>query len=407
MTCTSFFAMRNLTKKAKEVQAMAHCSTVFNQIVRHLPRSRFEKFVREHNGDYRIRGFTCWKLFLCHIFAQLSGTDSLRDLETTFRSRPRGLYHLGLDGFSRSTMADANETRDASIYEKMFGQLVAMAQSQAPGHKFKFKNRLYSLDSSTISLCLSMFRWAKFRTRKGALKLHTLLDHRGHLPSALVITDGKGADITAARRFHFEPDSILVIDRGYVDYCWLYQLTLQGVWWVTRFKKRMDFRIVERYKVDKSTGVTSDWRIRIRGTKADSIPTDLRRVRYVDPDTGKALVFFTNIFHLSAKEIADIYKARWDIELFFKWIKQNLKIKSFFGTSENAVRIQIWCALCVYLLVAYLKFLSRTGFSLSKLLVRIRANLMERVHMVMILYQEQTGTPYQSVERQLELPFWA
>lgn len=256
---------------------MAHYNTTLNQIVSHLPRSRFEKFVREHNGDHRIRSFSCWKLFVCHVFAQLSGVDSLRDLETTLRSKLRSFCHLGLDGFSRSTMADANEKRDSVIFEKMFNELTTMAQGRAPGHKFR--NPLYSLDSSTITLCLSMFPWAKFRTRKGALKIHTLLDHRGHLPSALVITDGKGADIKAARQFHFEPDSI---------------------------------------------------------------PTDLRRIRYVDPETGKAYLFFTNIFHLSAKEIADIYKARWEIELFFKWIKQNLKIKSFFGTSENAVRIQIW-----------------------------------------------------------------
>lgn len=384
---------------------MAHCTTVFNQVVKHFPRSKFAKFVREHNGDHRVRNFSCWKLFVCQIFGQVSGVDSLRDLETTLRSRMRSLYHLGLDSFSRSTMADASEKRDAQIFEKMFNALVRQVQSMAPGHRFKFKNPLYSLDSSTITLCLSMFQWAKFRTRKGALKIHTLLDHRGHLPSALVITDGKGGDITAARRFHFEPDSILVVDRAYVDYCWLYQLGLQGVWWVTRFKKRMDFRILERYKADRTTGVTSDWRIRIRGSKADSIPTDLRRVRYVDPETGKAYVFFTNIFHLSAKEIADIYKARWDIELFFKWIKQNLKIKSFFGTSENAVRIQIWCALCVYLMVAYFKFLSRSAFSLSKLLVRIRANLMERVSIAVILYQEQSRTHYQTVEHQLELTF--
>lgn len=384
---------------------MAHSNTLFNQIVRHLPRSRFDQFVRDHNGDHRVRTFTCWKLFLCHIFAQLSGVDSLRDLETTLRSRLRGLYHIGLDTFSKTTMADANQARDPAIYEKMFNELVRMAQSAAPGHKFKFKNPLYSLDSSTITLCLSMFRWAKFRTRKGALKIHTLLDHRGHLPSALVISDGKGADIKAARLFHFEPDSILVVDRAYVDYCWLHQLCLQGVWWVTRFKKRMDFRILERLPVDRTTGVTSDWRIRILGSKADSIPTDLRRVRYVDPETGKAYVFFTNIFHLSAKEIADIYKARWDIELFFKWIKQNLKIKSFFGTSENAVRIQIWCALCVYLMVAYLKFLSRSPFSLSKLLVRIRANLMEKISISMIFYQEQSQTHHEKVEQQLRLAF--
>jgi hypothetical protein len=335
----------------------------------------------------------------------LGGVDSLRDLETTFRSRLRNLYHLGLDKFSRSTMADANEKRDSVIFEKMFNELVKMARSRAPGHTFRFKNPLYSLDSSTITLCLSMFRWAKFRTRKGALKIHTLLDHRGHLPSALVITDGKGADIKAAQRFHFEPDSILVVDRAYVDYCWLSQLHRQGVWWVTRLKKRMDFQVVERRRVDRSTGVSSDWTIRIRGAKADSIPMLLRRVRYVDRDTGKAYEFFTNIFHLSAKEIADIYKARWDIEQFFKWIKQNLKIKSFFGTSENAVRIQVWCALCVYLMVAYLKFLSKSPFSLSKLLVRIRANLMEKARLVMVLYQRQSRTNPAEVEEQLSLTF--
>ncbi len=386
---------------------MAHVSTVFSQIVRHLPRQKFQKFVREHKGDHRVRSFSCWKLFLSQVFAQMSGVDSLRDLETTLRSRMGSLYHLGLDKFSRSTMADASEKRDSVIFEKMFNELVRLTRSMAPGHKFKFDNPLYSLDSSTITLCLSMFRWAKFRTRKGALKLHTLLDHRGHLPSAMVITDGKGADITAARQFRFEPDSIVVVDRAYVDYCWLYQLCLEGVWWVTRFKKRMDYRIVERFKVDRSSGVTSDWRIRIRGAKADSIPTDLRRVRYVDPESGRAYVFFTNIFHLSAKQIADIYKDRWQIELFFKWIKQNLKIKSFFGTSENAVRIQIWCALCVYLMVAYLKFLSKSPFSLSKLVVRIRANLLERKNIAMVLYQEKRRTRYEAVEHQLKLAFLA
>ena len=384
---------------------MGHSNTILNQIVRHLPRFRFEQFVREHGGDRRVRDFSCWKLFLSHIYAQLSGVDSLRDLETSLRSKARWLYHAGLDRFSRSTMADAGEKRPAAIFEQMFKELVRMVQSKVPGHSFKFKNPLYSLDSSTITLCLSVFSWAKFRTRKGALKLHVLLDHRGHLPSALVITDGKSSDIAAARRFHFEPDSILVVDRGYVDYCWLYQLCLQGVWWVTRLKKRMDFQIVERRPVDRSTGVTSDWTIRIRGAKADSISVLLRRVRYIDRETGKAYEFFTNIFHLSAKEIADIYKARWDIELFFKWIKQNLKIKSFFGTSENAVRIQVWCALCVYLMVAYLKFLSKSPFSLSKLLVRIRANLMERVSVVMVLYQEHSRTHHEEVKEQLSLTF--
>lgn len=384
---------------------MAHVNTVFSQIVRHLPRWKFQQFVKEHDGDRKTRTFSCWQLFLCHLFAQVSGIASLRDLETTLISKARRLYHLGLDSISRSTMADANERRDSVIFEKMFGESVKMAVSKAPSHAFKFKNPLYSLDSSTISLCLSVFRWAKFRTRKGALKIHTLLDHRGHLPSALVITDGKGSDIAVARRFHFEPDSILVFDRAYVDYCWLYQLSLQGVWWVTRTKRGMNYRIVQRHAVDRSTGVTSDWTIRIRGSKADSIPMPLTRIRYVDPDTGKAYVFFTNIFHLSAKEIADIYKARWDIELFFKWLKQNLKIKSFFGTSENAVRIQIWCALCVYLILAYLKYLSKSLFPLSKILIRVRYNVMDRVGLDQILHIDKVETQASNIYEQLCLTF--
>jgi len=195
------------------------------------------------------------------------------------------------------------------------------------------------------------------------------------------------------------------VDRGYIDYCWLHQLTCQDIWWVTRLKKNINYQIIKRHKVEGNSGVTSDWTIRITGAKADSIPIELRRVRYVDPKTGKAYEFLTNIFHLSAKEIADIYKARWDIELFFKWIKQNLKVKSFFGTSENAVRIQIWSALCVYLMLAYLKFISKSRFSLTNLLIRIRTNIMAKIRLAMVLYEKPHHTYTINIEHQLTLAF--
>ena len=392
-------------KRTKEVQVMAHSSTILNLVLRHLPKSEFERFVQEHRGDHRVRKLSCWQLFVCHIYAQLSGTASLRDLELALGSMPNSLYHLGLDSFSRSTIADANTKRPAIIFEQMFNSLVKRVNSVAPGHGFKFKNPLYSLDSTTVSLCLSLFKWAKFRTRKGALKIHLMIDHRGHLPSAAVITNGKKSDIKTARSLRFEPDSIVVVDRGYIDYCWLHRLTCQDIWWVTRLKKNVNYQIIKRHKVEGNPGVTSDWTIRITGAKADSIPIELRRVRYVDPKTGKAYEFLTNIFHLSAKEIADIYKARWDIELFFKWIKQNLKVKSFFGTSENAVRIQIWSALCVYLMLAYLKFISNSRFSLTNLLIRIRTNIMVKIRLAMVLYKKPHQTHPINIEHQLILAF--
>lgn len=364
---------------------MAHHNTVFHQMVKFIPRYRFNQAVRDHGGDYRVRSFGCWSHFLCLLYAQLTRQVSLRDLEAALRSKGKRLYHLGVSHLCRSTLADANQRRSAQIFQEVFGILYQQCLAKAPRHRFSFKNPLYTLDSTTIGLCLSLFQWARFRKRKGAVKIHTLLDHRGHIPSCVIISDGKTHDIVVARRMRLEPDSILIIDRAYIDFCWLYQLHLQEVWFVTRLKSSINYRIIQRNKANKAAGITSDHIIRIEGSKAECIPINLRRVRYVEPKTKKAYVYLTDIFHLTAGQIADIYRERWQVELFFRWIKQHLKIKSFLGTSPNAVMNQIWVALCAYLLLAYLKFLSRSPFSMYALKKRFEVNLLDPTPMSQIL----------------------
>ena len=289
---------------------MAHCSTVLNQIVRHLPRGKFEKFVREHGGDRRVRGFSCWKLFLSQIYAQLSGVDSLRDLETALRSKVRWLYHLGLDRFSRSTMADANEKRPAEIFEKMFKELVRMVQSKAPGHSFKFKNPLYTIDATTIDLCLSVFPWAKYRRAKGAIKMHCLYDHSGALPSFLTVTDGKKPDVRVVKEtsFPLSPDSIVSVDKANIDYKWLYSLDRQGVWFVSRAKSNIDCEITGQHTIS-GKGVLIDERIVLQGVRSKKFYSkELRRIMFYDEERKKVLTFLTNNFKLAASTIAQIYK---------------------------------------------------------------------------------------------------
>jgi hypothetical protein len=380
---------------------MAHHNTVFHQMVKFIPRHGFNQAIRRYGGDYRVRSFDCWSHFLCLLYAQLTRQVSLRELEVALRSKFRRLYHLGVSHVRRSTLADANHRRAPRIFEETFGILYKQCLARAPHHRFSFKNPLYTLDSTTIGLCLSLFRWAKFRKRKGAVKIHTLLDHRGQIPSCVIMTDGKTHDIVAARRMRLEPDSILIVDRAYIDFCWLYQLHLQEVWFVTRLKSSIKYRIVRRNKAHRAAGITSDHIIRIEGSKADCIPINLRRVRYVDPETKKAYLYLTDIFHLDASEIAAIYKERWQVELFFRWIKQHLKIKSFLGTSPNAVMNQIWVALCAYLLLAYLKFLSRSSFSMYTLKKRFEVNLLDRIPMSQVLLSGDHGNLADIAKQQL------
>jgi putative transposase len=264
------------------------------------------------------------------------------------------------------------------LYEALFGKLLARCQALGPNHRFRFKNKLYSLDASTIDLCLSVFPWAKFRATKGAIKLHVGLDHDGYLPAFVQITEGHVHEVNLARRLDLQSGSLVVFDRGYTDYAWYNQLNSKGIYFVTRQKKNACYTVIERRSVSLTSGITSDQTIRLTGVKAEQCPIRLRRIGYRDPETGKHYVFLTNAFHLAARTITAIYKERWQIELFFKWIKQNLKIKSFLGTSRNAVMTQIWVAMCMYLLLAYIRFMSKLGLGMQQILRLLQLNLFER-----------------------------
>ena len=361
------------------IQAVAHDSTIFGQMLKLVPRHEFEKLAKKHKTGRMPRKLTRWSQFVAMGMAQLAGRCSLRDIVSNLSAQSRKLYHLGVGEVSRSSLARVNAEKPWELFQSLFGVLLARCRPASPGHGFRFKNPLHSLDSTVIDLCLSVFPWAKFRRTKGGLKAHVALDHAGHLPAFMTVTDAKAPDIKAARALRLPKGSIVVADRAYMDFDWINSLILQGVFLVTRLKKRIKHRVVERREVNRRQGVTSDQTIEFtsaRGRKR--CPRRLRRIGYRDPETGKRYVFLTTNFELSAKTVADIYKSRWQVELFFKWIKQNLKVKSFVGTSRNAVLTQLWIAMCMYLLVCHVKFLSRRGWRLGEILRLFQLNLFER-----------------------------
>lgn len=358
---------------------MAHCNTIASQLLKFVPRHEFECLANQHHVGRAFRTASRWSQFVTMGIAQLSGRSSLRDIVENVDAQRQRLYHLGTAKLSRSNLARMNEGKPYQLYEDLFGVLLKRCQAGASGHGFRFKNPLYSLDATTIDLCLSLFPWAKFRETKGAIKMHVGMNHKGNLPEFITVTEGKRHDVKEGRRMNFPKGSIVAMDRGYTDYKWYKELSDKGIYFVTRLKKNATVRIVSRRDVDKSTGLTSDQTIEFTGYQASrKCPNSLRRVGYRDSETGKHYIFLTNNFTLSAQTIAKIYKSRWEIELFFKWIKQNLKIKSFFGTSKNAVLTQIWIAMCVYLLLSYLKFQSKTNKSLQQILRLLQTNLFEK-----------------------------
>jgi hypothetical protein len=321
------------------------------------------------------------------LYSQITQKDSLRDIVTGLSTHVSQWYHLGITGIHKSTLSDANAKRDYRMFEGLFYHLLARCKNLTPKHKFRFKNPLYTIDASTIDLCLSVFPWAKFRTTKGAIKLHCLYDHSGALPTFLTVTDGKRHDVRVVKdnKFPLSPDSIISVDKAYIDYTWLNSLDEQGVWFVTRAKSNIDYAVVGQHPIS-GKGVLSDEQISLQGqlTKA-KYSKELRLIRYYDEEREKMLIFLTNNFKLAATTIAQIYKSRWQIELFFKWIKQNLKIKSFLGTSKNAVLTQIWVAMCYYLLLTYIKYQTKYSFSLLQLSRVIREMLFERKALIDIL----------------------
>lgn len=365
---------------------MAHCNTILSQIVKLVPRHEFEVLANRHHEGRAFRTASRWSQFVTMAMAQLAGRSSLRDIVDNISSQAHRLYHLGSAKLSRSSLSRINEGKSYALYEALFGKLLSRCQGKAPGHDFRFKNPLYSLDATTIDLCLSVFPWADFRTTKGAIKLHVGLNHAGYLPEFVTVTDGKTHDVTVGRALRIPRGSIVAIDRGYNDYGWYNQLTEKGIFLVTRLKSNAHYRVISRRRVLKDKGVTSDQTIEFIGVQTSrKCPIPLRRIGYRDPETGKHYVFLTNHFKLSASTIANIYRSRWQIELFFKWIKQNLRIKSFVGTSKNAVLTQIWIALCVYLILAFIKFQSKLTKSMQQILRLLQLNLFEKRDLMALL----------------------
>lgn len=381
---------------------MPHHNTIFSQLLKLVPRHEFETLAKQHHEGRKLRKMSRWSQFIALGLAQLSGRSSLRDIVSNMGAQLNKLYHLGTASINRSSLARVNEKQPYTLYEALFGKLFSRCQGFAPTHSFRFKNKLYSLDASTIDLCLSVFHWAKFRRTKGAIKLHVGLDHDGYLPAFVTVTDGKVQDVTVGRTLKLPKGSVVVFDRAYTDYTWYNLLNTNGIFFVTRQKSNATYDVIERRNVSKKQGLTSDQTIKIKGTKANDCPIALRRIGYRDPETGKHYVFLTNNFKLAAKTIADIYKARWQIELFFKWVKQNLKIKSFVGTSKNAVLTQIWIALCMYLLLAYIKFCNKLSISFQQIIRLLQLNLFDRRDLIGLLKGDPPMPPDRPMQPQLQ-----
>lgn len=369
---------------------------VFTQLMTFLPKHEFRSCVQRYRGDRRIRNFSCLDQFLCMAFAQLTYRDSLRDIETCLRAIQSKLYHLGIRGkVSRSTLADANERRHWRIYSDFAQALIRHARQLYAADSFgvDLEHTAYALDSTTIDLCLSLFPWAQFRRNKGAIKLHTLLDLRGNIPCFVLITDGKTSDVTVLDKLVIEPGAFYVKDRGYIDFARLHRFTRNMAFFVTRAKRNMDYSRRCYRPVDKSTGLRSDQTIILTGPKTSkAYPVPLRRISFCDPETEKRFVFLSNNFLLPALTIAMIYKCRWQVELFFKWIKQNLRIKTFYGTSPNAVKTQVWIAISVYVLVAILRKELNLDKSPGEILQILSITLCEKTPIFTVLSGQSTGT---------------
>ncbi|HUT14515.1 MAG TPA: IS4 family transposase [Thermoguttaceae bacterium] len=355
---------------------------IFAQLMDFLPKHEFNRCVRRYHGNRRVRGFSCLDQLLCMAFAQLTYRESLRDIETCLRSMRPKLYHAGIRGHvSRSTLADANEKRDWRIYADLGAALIARARRLYAHEAFAvdLDQTVYAFDSTTVDLCLTLFPWAQFRRRKSAVKLHTLIDLRGNIPCFVHVSSGRMADVTSLDLLPIEAGSFYVMDRGYTDFERLYRFPQDLAFFIIRAKRDLDFARRAYREVDRSTGLRSDSTIRLCGPKTSRLyPDPLRRISYYAADIDKRFVFLTNNFALPALTIAQLYKCRWQVELFFKWIKQYLRIKAFYGTSVNAVKTQVWIAVCVYVLVAIIKKELKIDRSMGEILQILSINLFEK-----------------------------
>jgi len=379
--------------------------TIFSQLMDFIPPYEFQKCVDRYSGNYKVKTFSCWDQYLCMAFAQLTYRESLRDIQVCLRAAHTKLYHMGIRGnVSRNTLANANQVRDWRIYADFAQGLITTARSLYSKDDFglQLEQTVYALDATTIDLCLSLFPWAKFRKTKGAVKMHTLLDLRGNIPTTIIITHGKVHDVHALDRLVIEAGAIYIMDRGYLDFERLYTIQQCSAFFVTRAKSNFDFKRLYSQPVDKSTGVQCDQIILLNGFYArKDYPDKLRRIRYFDAENNKRLVFLTNNFALPAITIAELYRNRWQIELFFKWIKQHLRIKAFYGTSENAVKTQIWIAISVYVLVAIVKKRLWLEQSLYTILQVLSVTLFEKTAIYQALatfdYKEEGEAQYKQL----------
>jgi hypothetical protein len=381
--------------------------TVFTQILDHLPRYEFNKCVKLYNGNHRVRRFPCYDQFLCLAFAQITYRESLRDIEICLNSHHEKLYHIGFRGqVSKSTLADANEVRDYRIYQDFAYHLISIAKKiyQNEALSLDLDYSLYALDSTIIDLCLSLFPWALFNNIRAAVKMHTLLDLRGSIPTFISLTTGHVNDVNILDILPLEKDAVIAMDRGYIDFARLYVLNLFPAFFVIRARKNLRFRRLDAQKVDKASGLRADQRIVLTGKKSRAAyPETLRRVSYVDMETQKRFVFLTNIFTVPARTITEIYRQRWQIELFFRWIKQHLRIKTFYGTSSNAVKTQIWIAISMYLLVAIVKKRLHLQGNLHTILQILEINIFEKKSIIQIVKDAYKQEPEPATSNQLNL----
>ena len=379
---------------------MSYNHTLIGQMMQVFSRLDFQKAVSETGSEYHARGFSSWNHFTSMLFGQLAGQDSLRGIEAGLATQAQHLYHLGVKPIHRSTLAYANEHRPANLFQKVFYQMLSKCQPLAPQHKFRFKNPLYSIDATTIDLCLSLYNWAKFRVTKGAVKLHVKLNHAGYLPTFAVVTTGKVHEQKVAPAIPLEPGDVVSFDRAYNSLIWLKTLDDKGVFFVTRQKKNAAYTIKERKPTKHLPNIYSDHIIELKGYYSHrKYPARLRRIRSFDPETGNIIVLVTNNFAWSAQTIALIYKKRWEIELFFKALKQQLKVKSFVGTSLNALLSQLWVALIAYLLLSYLKFKSKFSWSLYTLCSILPTNLFAKRNL-----WDWLNAPFRAFRNELSCP---
>jgi len=369
---------------------------IFSQVMEHLPLHVFHQCVERYQGDFKVKEFSCLDHYLCMSFAQLTYRESLRDIEACLRAQKNKLYHMGIrSSVSRNNLANANKVRDWHIYADLAHSLIQTARKLYVNDSFalELENTVYALDATTIDLCLSMFPWANFRKSKGAIKLHTLLDLRGNIPTFIHISDGKLHEVNTLDILPLEAGAFYVMDRGYLDFARLYTISRHSAFFVIRAKSNIKCRRVYSHQIDRNTGLICDQSVMLTGFyQGKDYPDKLRRVKYHDAETDKTLVFLTNNFSLPAMTIAKLYRNRWQVELFFKWIKQNLRIKTFYGTSENAVKAQIWIAVSVYLLVAIMKKRLKIKASHYTILQVLSVTIFERMPLLQALTNEEYAT---------------